>query len=71
MLEAMVAIEPPPYSRVLELDGLLRDFEVPSILDGTTASNPPTRFLVMQRALVSMGREIGTILSVIGMVIRQ
>ncbi|KAJ2931854.1 hypothetical protein H1R20_g5236, partial [Candolleomyces eurysporus] len=71
MLEAMVAIEPPPYSRILELDGLLRDFEVPSVLDGTKASSPPTRFLAMQRALVSMSREIGTTLSAIEMVIRE
>jgi hypothetical protein len=60
MLEAMVSVDTVPYSRVLELDKALRDHPVPSILDEAKSLSSPTRFLAMQKALVTMGREIGT-----------
>jgi hypothetical protein len=55
----MVAVDTPSYTRFMALDKLVRDFDVPALLDEhyTHSANP--RFLVMQRALVSTGRDIG------------
>jgi hypothetical protein len=33
MLEAMVAVNPPDYSHIIDLDKSVRDFGVPSLLD--------------------------------------
>ncbi|KAF8158547.1 hypothetical protein B0H34DRAFT_709315 [Crassisporium funariophilum] len=58
MLEAMVCVEPPVYSRILDLDKSVRDFGVPSLLDEHKSHDVNPRFLVMQRGLVAMSREI-------------
>ncbi|KAF8904122.1 hypothetical protein CPB84DRAFT_1960943 [Gymnopilus junonius] len=58
MLQAMVSVEQPDYSRITDLDKSVRDFGVPSILDEHQTHDVNPRFLVMQRALVAMGREI-------------
>jgi hypothetical protein len=51
-------VNPPGYTKILELDRSVRDFAVsPLLKDKNTATTP--RFLVMQRALVVIGREIG------------
>lgn len=60
VLEAMVVADAPNYSRILELDNIVRDFAVPAMLDGKYAHDANPRFLVMQRGLVSSSREIGT-----------
>jgi hypothetical protein len=60
MLEAMVAVAQPVYAHILHLDTAVRDFSVPALLDEHQphdAAHP--RFLVMQRGLVTMSREIG------------
>jgi len=54
----MVAVKAPPYSRILELDGTVRDFDVPTMLDDNTMQNVTPRFLVMQSGLVSISREL-------------
>ncbi|KAG6835911.1 hypothetical protein H0H93_013451, partial [Arthromyces matolae] len=57
ILEAVVVVEPPPYTTIVELDALVRNFEVPKILDAQPklGSGPDVhpRFLTMQRALVA------------------
>ena len=55
----MVSVEQPAYARTLELDKYVRDFGVPAILDDTTTQSISPRFLVMQRGLVALSREIG------------
>ena len=55
----MVSVEQPAYARILELDKYVRDFGVPAILDDTTTQSISPRFLVMQRGLVALSREIG------------
>jgi hypothetical protein len=59
MLEAMVSVQSIEYAHILNLDKTVRDFGVPSLLDDHQANDINPRFLVMQRGLVSMGREIG------------
>lgn len=59
MLEAMVSIQPIEYAHILDLDKSVRDFEIPSLLDDHQLNDINPRFLVMQRSLVTMGREIG------------
>lgn len=59
VLEAMVAVDVPSYSRFMSLDKLVRDFSVPALLDEKYIHSASPRFLVMQRALVSTGRDIG------------
>ena len=60
MLEAMVSIDPPEYSLIVSLDKSVRDFGVPALLDENQRQSIAPRFLVMQRGLVTMSREIGT-----------
>lgn len=59
MLQAMVAVDPPNYAHIVNLDKSVRDFGVPALLDEHKCQNISPRFLVMQRGLVAMGREIG------------
>ena len=55
ILEVVAAVSPLDYKNILELDARARDFQEPqALIDGAT-----TRFLVMQRALMSSGRDIG------------
>jgi hypothetical protein len=56
-LEAVATVTPPEYQHLLELDARVRDFHPPAAL---TDSNATARFLVMQRAIVASGRDIGT-----------
>ncbi|KAF8182616.1 hypothetical protein BJ912DRAFT_928505 [Pholiota molesta] len=58
MLEAMVAVAQPAYARILHLDTAVRDFSVPALLDEHQPHDANPRFLVMQRGLVTMSREI-------------
>ncbi|KAF8817210.1 hypothetical protein BYT27DRAFT_7205076 [Phlegmacium glaucopus] len=58
MLEAMVAVDPPDYGHITNLDKSVRDFSVPSLLDEHKFHDISPRFLVMQRGLVAMSREI-------------
>jgi hypothetical protein len=58
----MIVVEPPEYSHILALDHAVRDFNVPPLLDGHKSDNVNPRFLVMQRALVSTGQDIGMII---------
>ncbi|KAH9480181.1 hypothetical protein JR316_0006779 [Psilocybe cubensis] len=58
MLEAMVAVDRPEYSRIIILDKSVRDFGVPTLLDEHQSHDVNPRFLVMQRGLVSISREI-------------
>jgi len=59
MLEAMVAVDPPDYAHIVNLDKSVRDFGVPSLLDEHKCHDVSPRFLIMQRGLVAMSREIG------------
>ena len=59
MLEAMVAVDPPDYSHIISLDKSVRDFGVPELLDDHKAQSISPRFLVMQRGLVAISRELG------------
>jgi hypothetical protein len=59
MLEAMVAVVPPDYSHIIDLDKSVRDFGVPALLDEHKSRSINPRFLVMQRGLVAIGRELG------------
>ena len=59
MLEAMVAVNPPDYSHIINLDKLVRDFGVPALLDEHKSHSISPRFLVMQRGLVAISRELG------------
>jgi hypothetical protein len=56
----MVAVNPPDYADIVNLDKSVRDFSVPSLLDEHKCRDVNPRFLVMQRGLVAMSREIGT-----------
>ena len=58
----MVSVQQPHYSKILELDECVRCFGVPAILDDATAHSICPRFLVMQRGLVALSREIGKVL---------
>ena len=60
MLEAMVAVDPPDYSHIMNLDKSVRDFGVPALLDEHKSHSISPRFLVMQRGLVAISRELGT-----------
>ncbi|KAF9465748.1 hypothetical protein BDZ94DRAFT_1214127 [Collybia nuda] len=57
-LEATVAVDSPSYSRFITLDKSIRDFNIPTLLDEKYTHSANPRFLVMQRALVSTGRDI-------------
>ena len=59
MLEAMVAVDPPDYSHIINLDKSVRDFGVPALLDEHKSQSISPRFLVMQRGLVAISRELG------------
>lgn len=59
ILEVMVSIQPVEYTHILDLDKSVRDFGIPSLLDDHQPNDINPRFLVMQRSLVTMGREIG------------
>ncbi|KAF9005439.1 hypothetical protein BDQ17DRAFT_1399143 [Cyathus striatus] len=59
MLEAMVSVDTPAYDYILELDRKVRDFQTPPNLDERAGPDTAPRYLVMQRGLVIMGREIG------------
>lgn len=67
VLDAVVIVNPPPYARFLELDVLVRDFDMPVLLLDPDDLPPPRAderskltpsFLVMQRALAACSREI-------------
>ncbi|KAF9453101.1 hypothetical protein P691DRAFT_659182, partial [Macrolepiota fuliginosa MF-IS2] len=60
ILEAITNTQrPPEYGHVLFLDRSARDFACPSIYDEhSNPKKPVPRFATMQRALVTMGREI-------------
>ena len=62
VLEAIVAVNLPNYPHIISLDKMVRDFEIPTILDEHYNHEVRPRFLVMQRALVSMGRDIGILI---------
>ena len=55
----MVAVTPPEYAHILSLDIKVRDFETPKLLGTNESSTVAPRFLNMQRALFSMGRDLG------------
>lgn len=59
MLEAMVAVDPPDYAHIISLDKSVRDFGVPALLDEHKSHTISPRFLVMQRGLVAISRELG------------
>ncbi|KAF8718916.1 hypothetical protein AX14_011677 [Amanita brunnescens Koide BX004] len=58
ILQAMVAVTPPEYAHILSLDIKVRDFETPKLLGTNESSTVAPRFLNMQRALFSMGRDL-------------
>ncbi|KAF8968960.1 hypothetical protein BDZ97DRAFT_1797210 [Flammula alnicola] len=58
MLEAMVSVTRQDYMHIVNLDKSVRDFGVPSLLDEHQPHDVNPRFLVMQRGLVAMSREI-------------
>ncbi len=55
----MVAVTPPDYPHILSLDSKVRDFDTPKLLGASEGSTVTPRFLNMQRALFSMGRDLG------------
>ncbi|ESK95817.1 hypothetical protein Moror_12429 [Moniliophthora roreri MCA 2997] len=57
-LETIIAVKQPDYSVTIALDAKIRDFAVPELLDDRNASAVTKRFLVMQRALLSTGRDL-------------
>ncbi len=59
ILSAIVAVQPPEYAHIIALDRAARDSDVPALLDDHQRHVTNPRFLVMQRGLVTMGREIG------------
>jgi hypothetical protein len=61
ILEAMIVVKPPEYAHIIALDHAVRDFNIPPLLDGHNSDGLNTRFLVMQRALVTTSRDIGSI----------
>ena len=58
-MQAMVAVTPPDYSHILSLDSKVRDFETPKLFGTNESSTVAPRFLNMQRALCSTGRDLG------------
>jgi hypothetical protein len=69
ILEAIAATSPPEYAVILQLDARVRDFYSPGALaegqngqaeDIGRHASDGGRLLVMQRALVASGRDIGT-----------
>ncbi|PFH53342.1 hypothetical protein AMATHDRAFT_45610 [Amanita thiersii Skay4041] len=58
ILETMITVTPPNYLHILNLDIKVRDFEVPRILGDYDNGTIAPRFLNMQRALVSVGRDL-------------
>ncbi|KAK2460474.1 hypothetical protein APHAL10511_007521 [Amanita phalloides] len=58
ILQTMVAVTPPDYNHILSLDGKIRDFDTPKLLNGSERDAIAPRFLNMQRALYSMGRDL-------------
>ncbi|KAF5382336.1 hypothetical protein D9757_008469 [Collybiopsis confluens] len=60
ILDAITSVNVPPYERIVGLDKDVRNFGIPDILkeDGGSEAGLEHRFLTMQRALVSMGRDI-------------
>ena len=67
MLSAVVAVQPPEYAHIIALDRAARDFGVPALLDDHLRHVTNPRFLVMQRGLITMGREIGQYQSLLRM----
>ena len=59
ILSAVVAVQPPEYAHIIALDRAACDSDVPALLDDHQRHVTNPRFLVMQRGLVTMGREIG------------
>jgi hypothetical protein len=57
----MIVVKPPEYAHIIALDHAVRDFNIPPLLDGHNSDGLNTRFLVMQRALVTTSRDIGSI----------
>ncbi|KAK1226259.1 hypothetical protein PQX77_010732 [Marasmius sp. AFHP31] len=57
-LETIISVKPVEYSATLALDARIRDFAVPELLDDRAGNPAPKRFLAMQRALLSTGRDI-------------
>jgi hypothetical protein len=55
----MVAVTPPDYPHILSLDSKVRDFDTPKLLGTSEGSTVTPRFLNMQRALFTMGRDLG------------
>ncbi|KAF9523896.1 hypothetical protein CPB83DRAFT_862092 [Crepidotus variabilis] len=58
VLDAMVSVNTPDYQKILELDCHVRDFRVPPILEEGNVLQTRSRFLVMQRGLVALSRDI-------------
>ncbi|KJA21980.1 hypothetical protein HYPSUDRAFT_202474 [Hypholoma sublateritium FD-334 SS-4] len=58
VLLAIVAVPPPEYAYIIALDYSVRDLGVPALLDQQQPHVASPRFLVMQRGLVAMSREI-------------
>ena len=59
ILSAVVAVQPPDYAHIIALDYAARDFGVPDLLDEHRRHVTKPGFLVTQRGLVTMSREIG------------
>jgi hypothetical protein len=68
ILETMVSVKQPHYNKILELDEYVQRFGVPAILDDATSHSISPRFLVMQRGLVALSREIGKLKIVLNIV---
>ncbi|KAF9049458.1 hypothetical protein BDZ89DRAFT_1032938 [Hymenopellis radicata] len=58
VLEAMIAVSPPDYPLMIELDNKVRAYDIPPLLDERIQSSVSTRLLTMQRGFVSTSREI-------------
>lgn len=58
ILEAMIAVQPPEYSHMIELDNVVRGYAIPPLLDEHIVTGVTTRLLVMQRGFVSTSRII-------------
>jgi hypothetical protein len=65
----MVAVNSPDYSHIINLDKMVRDSKIPAALNEPFNHDVRPRFLVMQRALVSMGRDIGMLLLVVNILL--
>ncbi|KAL0581180.1 hypothetical protein V5O48_000870 [Marasmius crinis-equi] len=57
-LETIISVKPVEYSVTIALDAQIRDFAVPDLLDDRAGNPAPKRFLAMQRALLTTGRDI-------------